>query len=328
MADSSSTVVPSGPPLHLYLTGFQHPNRHIRVLAMSIMFHLMCLRSLALFKREILAALACLMLTSYWLDCSLLLLLVAAFTAVHVWCWWQAVLRVEHIRGHRAGAHGYTGAYCENTIEAMQALVAEDNGPQGPVKDLHYIEIDIQETADGELIVLHDRQLARTFPETGPNIEAYRQLCQESVRWPGTAANPKDLTIAQLRTLHVGGRQGLHAPTLEEFIRAFQACGCRRPLIVEVKALQSDIGRLRLLELLRLHKPYADRLAQEFPQYRNPQLGFLAVIAFPQFYTACFGEFGSKQWKHWTGQLRALGVPVRCCFLEVLSYGYGLSSKQ
>jgi hypothetical protein len=36
------------------------------------------------------------------------------------------------------------GQYCENTIEAMQALVAEDNGPHGPVRDLHYIEVDIQ----------------------------------------------------------------------------------------------------------------------------------------------------------------------------------------
>lgn len=37
-----------------------------------------------------------------------------------------------------------TGVYVENTIEAMQALVATDNGPQGPVPDLHYVEVDIQ----------------------------------------------------------------------------------------------------------------------------------------------------------------------------------------
>lgn len=38
------------PPLHLYLS-IHHPNRYVRVSAMSIMCHLMVLRSSALFKR-------------------------------------------------------------------------------------------------------------------------------------------------------------------------------------------------------------------------------------------------------------------------------------
>lgn len=36
------------------------------------------------------------------------------------------------------------GQYCENTVEALKALTEEDNGPEGPIKDLHYVEIDIQ----------------------------------------------------------------------------------------------------------------------------------------------------------------------------------------
>jgi hypothetical protein len=42
---------PLAPPLHLYLTGIQHHYRPVRVLGMGIMFQLMVLRSLALFKR-------------------------------------------------------------------------------------------------------------------------------------------------------------------------------------------------------------------------------------------------------------------------------------
>lgn len=34
----------------------------------------------------------------------------------------------------------------------------------------------LQETADGELIILHDFHLADAFPDTGPNIEPYKQL--------------------------------------------------------------------------------------------------------------------------------------------------------
>lgn len=36
------------------------------------------------------------------------------------------------------------GAHAENTIEAMQALLERDNGPEGPVPALHYVEVDIQ----------------------------------------------------------------------------------------------------------------------------------------------------------------------------------------
>lgn len=81
---------------------------------------------------------------------------------------------------------------------------------------------------------------------------------------------------------------------------------------------------LLLAILARRHKPYADKLEQDHPEFRNPELGFLAVIAFPHFYARCFGEFGTKRWRYWTQQLARMGIPVRCCFLEVLSYCHGL----
>jgi hypothetical protein len=65
------------------------------------------------------------------------------------------------------------------------------------------------------------------------------------------AASQQDVTSAQLRTLHIAGREGLHAPTLREFMAAFRAAGCRRPLIVEVKKVVTDGARMLLLQLLR-----------------------------------------------------------------------------
>lgn len=38
----------------------------------------------------------------------------------------------------------HAGVYVENTVEAMQALITEDNGPRGPVAELHFVEVDIQ----------------------------------------------------------------------------------------------------------------------------------------------------------------------------------------
>jgi hypothetical protein len=59
------------------------------------------------------------------------------------------------------------------------------------------------------------------------------------------------VTSTQLASLHLAGRAGLHAPTLRQFLAAFRACKCRRPLVVEVKALQTDAAREALLQLLR-----------------------------------------------------------------------------
>lgn len=61
----------------------------------------------------------------------------------------------------------------------------------------------------------------------------------------------QDVTLAQLQLLHLGGREGLRAPTLRAFLSAFRAAGARRPLVVEVKRLRTDAARERLIQLLR-----------------------------------------------------------------------------
>ncbi|KAF8067208.1 hypothetical protein HT031_002255 [Scenedesmus sp. PABB004] len=340
-------------PRLLHLTGYQHPWRLVRLFWMTVMFKLMVLRSLPLFWRELLLLAGASAAACAALGARPLLLAAGAWCALLVWCWRQAAARVEYIRGHRAGAHGYDdGGHCENTVEGMLALIAEDNGPSGPVVDLHYVEVDIQETADGELVVLHDFALGRAFPPAGPNLAVYDQLRAEGLRQPGTAAHvavspvcscrrravaaaaaaapagppaaaaharppararAQDLTLAQLKRLHIAGRPGLHAPTLAELMAAFRRAGCRRPLVVEVKRVASDAAKERLLDLMREHKPYADAAAAAHPGFTNPQLGHLALIAFPHFYARCFGEFGGAAWRRWARAYTAAGVPRRSC---------------
>jgi hypothetical protein len=68
------------------------------------------------------------------------------------------------------------------------------------------------------------------------------------------------------------------------------------------------------------HQPYAAQQASLHPQFRDPRLGFLAVIAFPNYFARSFGELGvSARWRHWGCRLAALAIPVRCCFLEAVS---------
>ena len=54
---------------------------------------------------------------------------------------------------------GYSGRYPENTMLAFQKAV--ETGAEG-------IELDVQLTRDGEVIVLHDETLDRTTDGTGP----------------------------------------------------------------------------------------------------------------------------------------------------------------
>jgi hypothetical protein len=74
----------------------------------------------------------------------------------------------------------------------------------------------------------------------------------------------------------------------------------------------------------RQHLPYAQQQQALHPYFAAPRLGFLAIIAFPHYYAASLGELGSRQWAQWGTRLAALGIPVRCCFLDCLSYTRGL----
>jgi len=84
------------------------------------------------------------------------------------------------IYGHR----GSSGTAPENTLAAFEQAIAE--GADG-------IEFDVQATADGVPVVLHDRDVSRTTTGRG---------------------NVDELTLAELRGFDAG--QGQRVPTLEE----------------------------------------------------------------------------------------------------------------
>jgi hypothetical protein len=69
------------------------------------------LHALHLCCREVLAAVAGVLLASHLLSCSMALLVALLLGGLQLWCWFEAAQRVEYIRGHRAGAHGYDGAW-------------------------------------------------------------------------------------------------------------------------------------------------------------------------------------------------------------------------
>ena len=95
----------------------------------------------------------------------------------------------------RVFAHrGYSGKYPENTMLAFRE--AEKTGADG-------IELDVQLTKDGEIVIIHDETLERTTTGTG---------------WV------KDHTLAELKALDASIIKGTayspeRIPTLEEYCR-------------------------------------------------------------------------------------------------------------
>ena len=112
----------------------------------------------------------------------------------------QAPLRI----GHR-GAAGYAP---ENTLLSINRALA---------LAVDYVEVDVQRTRDGHLVILHDKRVDRTT-----NGEGY----------------VADMTLSQARELNTGGGQTI--PTLAEVL---ETCSGRAGLMLELKSedISSDV---------------------------------------------------------------------------------------
>lgn len=234
---------------------------------------------------------------------------------------WRINLQAGDGIGHRAGWEGFEGEYCENTIEGMRALVALDNG-EGVTEHFPFLEFDVQETQDGQLVVFHDACLTRAFPATKENTATIHSLANEGVDWQN--ATVQDLSLSQLQSLHLGGREGLRVPLFKEFLRACVAVGIRRTLAIEVKLLLTDKARQELIDTIRLYlEEYTPQLNSS-PWVSNcyKPLGWASVIAFPHLFALSFGEFGSSQWKRWASEFRKQKIRARACHFHDLSLIY------
>ena len=101
----------------------------------------------------------------------------------------------------RIGHRGAAGHAPENTLASIEKAIALG-------ADL--VELDVQRTRDGYLVIIHDKTVDRTTDGTG---------------------SVSRMTLATLRTLHAG--DGQRVPTLEE---ALQVANGRVGLIPEIKA--------------------------------------------------------------------------------------------
>ncbi|MCR4998798.1 MAG: hypothetical protein K6A05_03055 [Lachnospiraceae bacterium] len=111
----------------------------------------------------------------------------------------------------------------ENTLEGLEAAI--ELGAGG-------CEIDIQRTADGHYVVNHDRTFARV---AGSNLTA------------------QDMTLEQIKKLHIRGRDGAmyQVATLDEMLQAAKG---RIHLFIELKGISANKKMVR--EVVRMIEDY------------------------------------------------------------------------
>lgn len=132
-------------------------------------------------------------------------------------------------------AHRGASAYApENTLAAVDK--AEDLG-------IDWVENDVQRTKDGELVVLHDTNLARTT-----NVE---EIFPDRAPW-----NVADFTLAEVKKLDAGSwfsaeYAGERVPTLEEYVDRVERNNQKLLLELKVPGLYPGIEKETLGELKR-----------------------------------------------------------------------------
>lgn len=119
--------------------------------------------------------------------------------------------------GHRVGHQGYDGAHVENTIEALYALAKADKEGAYDGKNMPFIEFDVQETKDNVLVLFHDATLAAAFPE-GPTNDVALGALRNQGFVDLNKIGVSDLTLTQLRSLNLAGREGIKMPTFRQFL--------------------------------------------------------------------------------------------------------------
>ncbi|MCW2914439.1 MAG: glycerophosphodiester phosphodiesterase [Actinomycetia bacterium] len=136
-------------------------------------------------------------------------------------------------------AHRGASAYApENTLAAFREAAR---------RHADLFELDVRQTRDGKLIIMHDATLARTtnvervFPKRGP--------------W-----RVEDFTLAEVRRLDAGSWKGKRfkgerVPTLGETLRAMNGRGLGLLLEIKAPARQPGIGE-RVAAKLRAHRAW------------------------------------------------------------------------
>ncbi len=107
---------------------------------------------------------------------------------------------------------GFSGIYPENTLLSIKKAME---------LGVDFIEVDVRQTKDGELVILHDEKIDRTTDGNG---------------------YVNEITYSQLKKFDAGAWKGFHGEKIPHLMEVFDIIGGRCGLLIEIK--QCDIEKL------------------------------------------------------------------------------------
>lgn len=162
--------------------------------------------------------------------------------------------------GHKGGYDCMKGLP-ENSLALLEQIEILQRDP-----NFKYLEFDIRETKDNELVVFHDKTLLRMLPNKGYNLDEYKNILSEEDRDEPNPLKAKkisswtvsDLTVKQLQRLSLEGREPgsgslYRVPTLESYIEHLKG-KLYKPIVFEIKQLDTPIGRDKFTTILSSYK--------------------------------------------------------------------------
>ncbi|MCP4911989.1 MAG: hypothetical protein GY909_02630 [Oligoflexia bacterium] len=166
--------------------------------------------------------------------------------------------------GHRAsgGAKEYYKNLPENSLISLSRSLKEIQLRD----DYLYLEFDIRETFDGELVVFHDQRLGRMLPYED-NQKIYDRFYQDLKflrRIPFERRVTRDFRISdfklsELRLFKLKGSLE-RVPSLEEFLKVMKTLNLRKPVALDIKMIKTVEAKE---QLFMLAKEYLDKVANQ-----------------------------------------------------------------
>ena len=215
--------------------------------------------------------------------------------------------------GHRMGGgkKEYHKNLPENSLGALKASLEGINNEKGIQwrDDFEYVEFDVHESYDGEIVVIHDDTLKRTVLEKNPaNKEAILKLTQsadlkkrlgvKTIQF--SKLKVKDLTLVELKTLRLENSTAEQIPTLQEVLLTAIQYRLFKPLVVELKEIRTDRARERMLSQVTQFREQYLKFANVVivPKYDFPfEVGFMGFSG--AFKKSLKGDTKAKSYKEW-----------------------------
>jgi len=148
--------------------------------------------------------------------------------------------------GHRLGGDVYS---FENTLDCYTKALKNLQHK----KNFKYVEFDIRETKDGKIVLFHDNDITRLIPQTKHNIKVLKRVLK---RKKFEKIRIKDLTFKEVKGLWI--EKNIHIPTLKEVLDTSIKWNLTKPMHIEVKSLNTDMVRYKLIELINEYSSKLD----------------------------------------------------------------------